>query len=100
MNAPEKNTRFASGNSVYPQETLPKRASYFVRRRTLMLLGVGLLVAFALTLWPGTKTQPPGGRDANTQPVPVSVASVRQADIRVTLNALGTVTPLATVIVK
>jgi len=42
----------------------------------------------------------PAGLDAGAQPVPVGVARVQSANIRVTLDALGAVTPLATVVVK
>lgn len=67
--------------------------------RTLWIIG-GLLI-LAAVIWairPGPqKTQNAFGAGG---PVPVGVARVSTGDIRVTLNALGAVTPLATVTVK
>jgi multidrug efflux system membrane fusion protein len=40
------------------------------------------------------------GRGGATSPPPVGIATAERGDVRVILNALGTVTPLATVIVK
>src|SRR3954470_5149094 len=40
------------------------------------------------------------GRSGAMPPPPVGVATAEKGDVRVILNALGTVTPLATVIVK
>jgi multidrug efflux system membrane fusion protein len=100
MNAPDKNTRFAIGDSV-DSPSAPPRAAFRGRRRTvLVVLGVLLAVMLVWVLWPGGKTHTRSGIDASLQPVPVGVASARAADIGVTLDALGSVTPLATVIVK
>lgn len=62
----------------------------------LLILAIGALV------WRQTH-QGPSGRPAPgsaTTPQPVGAANVDQGDIRVILNALGTVTPLANVTVK
>src|SRR5215469_2598081 len=100
MNAPDRSTRFTIGNSVDSGES-PSRTAFFRERRTI-LIGAGVLVAILLTwlLWSGGKAHTGFDRDASMQPVPVGVASARPVDIHVTLDALGAVTPLATVTVK
>jgi multidrug efflux system membrane fusion protein len=67
-------------------------------------LGLAAAALIAAATWhvvtaPGA---PParGGRFADAAPQPVGVATVGKGDIRITLDALGTVTPLATVTVK
>lgn len=60
------------------------------------LLLVGLLV---WAIRPGVQTQK-AGRGGFGGPQPVGAASVAKGDIAITLNALGTVTPLATVTVR
>jgi multidrug efflux system membrane fusion protein len=67
-------------------------------------LGLAAAVLIAAATWhvvtaPGA---PParGGRFADAPPQPVGVATVDKGDIRITLDALGTVTPLATVTLK
>lgn len=67
-------------------------------------LGLAAAALIAVATWhvvtaPGA---PParGGRFADAAPQPVGVATVGKGDIRITLDALGTVTPLATVTVK
>ncbi|MGF6229602.1 multidrug efflux system membrane fusion protein [Inquilinus ginsengisoli] len=67
-------------------------------------LGLATAALIAVATWhvvtaPGA---PParGGRFADAAPQPVGVATVGKGDIRITLDALGTVTPLATVTVK
>jgi multidrug efflux system membrane fusion protein len=64
-------------------------------------IGLGLLL-LALLIWavrPGEQASRTA-RGAFGGPLPVGVASVARGDIAVTLNALGTVTPLATVTVR
>jgi len=98
MNAPDKSKRFSVGNAVEsPRAALPRA---LFRRKSLIVAGVFLAILLAWLLWPGAKTHTGSDRNATLQPVPVAVASARSADIHVTLDALGTVTPLATVIVK
>src|SRR5215472_1066441 len=61
-----------------------------------------LVLVIATVVWRQTH-QGPAGRPAPgsaTPPQPVGAATVDQGDIRVILNALGTVTPLANVTVK
>jgi multidrug efflux system membrane fusion protein len=61
----------------------------------LVLAGVGWVV-----FHPRTAPQVRGGRFSNNGPMPVAMATVEKGDVPVTLNALGTVTPLATVTVR
>lgn len=79
-----------------------------VRRRGRLVWGaLGLVVAalIAVATWhvvttPGSAPVPTrGGRFAGP-PQPVGVVTVGRGDIRITLDALGTVTPLATVTIK
>jgi len=68
----------------------------------LILLAGGLLAAWYF--WPRQAAQPAarsGGRNAaQTAPQPVGAATIDTGDIRIILNQLGTVTPLAMVTVK
>lgn len=98
MNAPDKNTRFSVADSIASPR--PPPPSTFLRRKPLILAGVLLAILLAWLLWPGAKTRTGFDRNATLQPVPVAVASARSDEIHVTLDALGTVTPLATVVVK
>jgi multidrug efflux system membrane fusion protein len=64
-------------------------------------IGLGLLL-LALLVWairPGEQANR-NARGALGGPMPIGVATVARGDIAVTLNALGTVTPLATVTVR
>jgi multidrug efflux system membrane fusion protein len=100
MNAPEKNSRFSRDGSLYARIATARRSAH-MGRRTLIIVSAALLaVVLAWALWPGARKQAPAGRILNMQAVSVGVASTRRADIHVTLDALGAVTPLATVIVK
>jgi multidrug efflux system membrane fusion protein len=62
--------------------------------------GVVLLVLIVVFVrWrAGTQAAPPGGRFAGA-PLAVGIAKVTTGDVPITINALGTVTPLATVTV-
>ncbi|HLG85963.1 MAG TPA: efflux RND transporter periplasmic adaptor subunit [Alphaproteobacteria bacterium] len=69
-------------------------------RWKLALLAVLLILILGLLVWairPGG--QPRGGRYAGNAPMAVGTATATKGDLNVTLNALGTVTPLATVTV-
>ncbi len=61
----------------------------------LVLAGIGWLVASRQAAQPART-----GRGAGTAPVPVSVAPAEKGDVPIMFNALGTVTPLATVTVR
>ncbi len=64
-----------------------------------MIIGLLLLGLLVWAIRPGEQAQR-SGRGGLGGPMPVGVASVARGDIAVTLNALGTVTPLATVTVR
>jgi multidrug efflux system membrane fusion protein len=76
------------------------------RRAWAWLLALVLILGLALVAWrelrPGsTPNAAPGGRAAGQgAPQPVGTAIAAKSDVRVMINALGTVTPLATVTVK
>ncbi|HEY5046864.1 MAG TPA: efflux RND transporter periplasmic adaptor subunit [Rhizomicrobium sp.] len=106
MNAPEfDHTLHRAPDIVHgPVEHANRWGTRFLPggARTLwILVGLGLLVLLIWAIRPSTKT-------GNAQheafgvggPVPVGVARVGTGNIAVTLNALGAVTPLATVTVK
>ncbi len=68
-----------------------------------LLLGLLVLLGAAAVAWyvlgPGP-AHSPAGRTAAAPPQPVGIATAATGDVRVVLDALGTVTPLATVTVK
>src|SRR3954468_11140738 len=83
--------------------TLAPRPRSARRRRGLWLLLLAFLGAggLGLFLWPTDRSQSPQtGRSQPSGPMPVGTAPVAIADVPVVLNALGTVTPLATVTVR
>jgi multidrug efflux system membrane fusion protein len=61
--------------------------------------GIALLVLIVIGARYRAATPPPTGRSGFNGPLTVGVASVGKGDIPITINALGTVTPLATVTV-
>jgi membrane fusion protein, multidrug efflux system len=69
-------------------------------RRLLLLIVLALVVG--AVVWYVKHRQPAGptGRFTSSGPMPVGTATVQKGDMPVTVNALGTVTPLATVTVK
>ena len=71
-------------------------------RRVLAWLLVLLLVAACVgwLVWRAGQAPPPSGRFQPSGPLPVGAATVEIGDVPIVLNALGTVTPLATVTVK
>jgi membrane fusion protein, multidrug efflux system len=82
------------------REEQPRPAVRVLPRRPYFWVGVVLVVLAALAFWVHTRPapQPPGGRFAGANVVmPVVAGTVAKGDIPVTYDALGTVTPLATV---
>ncbi|HEX4080330.1 MAG TPA: efflux RND transporter periplasmic adaptor subunit [Rhizomicrobium sp.] len=90
----------AASARVYPEQ-VRGRTTHKAVRRTL-LIGLALL-AIALLVWiirPTSHSHTGASRWGSAGPIPVGVAKVRSGNVRLTLDALGTVTPLATVTVK
>ncbi len=82
------------------KETISGRAKRFVpggQRTVWMILGLLVLMLVIWAIRPGTTTQNNGHGFGAGGPVPVGVATVAKGDIKITLNGLGSVTPLATV---
>jgi membrane fusion protein, multidrug efflux system len=72
-----------------------------LRLRPLAVLGLIALLAFvAYRISTATQTPKGPGKGQQTAAQPVAVATIGTGDIRVIVNALGTVTPIATVTVK
>ena len=92
----------------YPPEpisrdrTLPRptRTRSGLRRFLGFLVVVGLLVGAYEVFHPAPAPVGRGSRAPQNVPQPVGAATIGRGDIRVIINALGTVTPLATVTVK
>jgi multidrug efflux system membrane fusion protein len=77
----------------------PRRRSRLRGLLWLLLLAVIVGAVVWYVLRSGHQTAP-AGRFANGGPMPVGTATVQKGDMPVIVNALGTVTPLATVTVK
>jgi membrane fusion protein, multidrug efflux system len=76
----------------------PRRRSLL--RRFLWLVLLTIIIA-TIIWWVLHRQQPAGGgRFVNTGPMPVGTATVEKGDMPIIDNALGTVTPLATVTVQ
>ena len=102
-NTAESEARIARGRGMGPQYSHSRRAppapSIDSRRGSRVRIGVGLIVLIALIVaayefvpWPRAGHQPAGRQ---IPPQPVGAATIGQGDIRVLVNALGTVTPIA-----
>lgn len=77
-----------------------KRTRMAGRRVLVVVGGFALLALIIWFLRPASQGGRHGGQFGSNGPVPVGTATVAQGDIRITLDALGAVTPLATVTVK
>jgi membrane fusion protein, multidrug efflux system len=92
----------------YPPEpilrdrTLPRptRTRSVLRRFLGLLVVIGLLVGAYEVFHPAPAPVGRGSRGPQNAPQPVGEATIGKGDVRVIINALGTVTPLATVTVK
>jgi membrane fusion protein, multidrug efflux system len=72
------------------------------RLRPVFWIGLILVLVAALVWWIHTRPAPraPTGRFGTSGPMPVVAATAAPGDIDITYNALGSVTPLATVTVQ
>jgi multidrug efflux system membrane fusion protein len=73
------------------------------RRHRVLYLILGLVLIAAAATWVITHNKQkaaPAGRFSSTGTMPVGTATVVQGDMPITLSALGTVTPLATITVQ
>jgi membrane fusion protein, multidrug efflux system len=92
----------------YPAEPILRDRTRLRPAKTRSMLGrvVGFLVVIGLLIGayeifhPAPAPVGRGGRQPQTPPQPVGAATIGKGDIRIIVNALGTVTPLATVTVK
>ncbi|WP_438395948.1 MdtA/MuxA family multidrug efflux RND transporter periplasmic adaptor subunit [Caballeronia sp. DA-9] len=97
------------------QASTPHPTASRPRRRKLLWIVVLVLIVIGLLVWhpwnrgSADNTQQArqagggrrgGGQGVGAQPQPVHVATVTQGEMPVVINSLGTVTPLASVIVK
>ena len=83
----------------------PPRHSPEVARRRRIAWIIGLVALIALVVWVihhrlTSAASQPSRAELMSGPLPVSVAKVSTADVPVVIDALGTVTPLATVTVR
>ncbi len=91
-----KTPAYPRGEAKQP-ETKAKPGS----RRPLIVLGLLALAVFAAyRITAAVRAPEETGSNHKTTPQPVAVATIGTGDIRVVVNALGTVTPIATVTVK
>jgi multidrug efflux system membrane fusion protein len=83
----------------YADEAAPSRPRSWLRR---ILLWLVLAALVATAVWYATRGHqaPQTGRFTSSGPLPISSAAVEKGDMPVTVNALGTVTPLAMVTVR
>lgn len=88
--------------AVGPIEAKRERRGHRIRWRIIVIIALGLAAAGAVA-WLALSSQQPGqrvARGSSSAPVPVGVATAGTADLPITLDAIGTVTPLATVTVR
>jgi membrane fusion protein, multidrug efflux system len=81
-----------------PKQTPPARGRRLLRRAFGVLLVV--LAVAAVAWWARERPQSSAPRGGRSAVPPVATAAVQSGDINVTINALGTVTSLATVTIR
>jgi multidrug efflux system membrane fusion protein len=98
---PEPRAEARPGGAARAPLTAPRVAGRR-RRRLAWLAGLAVLLLALWLVWRALAPAPGGGRAGRSEapPQPVGVATAATGDIRLILNALGTVTPLATVTVR
>ena len=95
----EARPRVSPHPQLRPPEPPPRRSA--LRRALSWLVVLALVGGLAAWLvYRAQQPQAPAGRFQSSGPMPVGTARVEKGDMPVVLNALGTVTPLATVTVK
>jgi membrane fusion protein, multidrug efflux system len=93
----DKTPVFPGDRAKTPQTKVKPRS----RLRIFAALGLIALLAFGLYRITSVTQAPKGSRHGEqTAPPPVAIATIGTGDIKVIVNALGTVTPIATVTVK
>jgi membrane fusion protein, multidrug efflux system len=87
---------------VRPGDVVSRPSRRFRLRWLFWVLLALAIVGAAVWYFPRPSNNQPttGGRNQSGGPVPIGIAPVQKGDMPVTLNQLGTVTPLATVTVK
>src|SRR5581483_12158947 len=100
----DERTRRIDDELMPKSRRAPMAPSIDSRRGARVRMGIGLIVLIALAVaayefvpWPRAG-QKPAGRQL--PPQTVGAATIGQGDVRVVVNALGTVTPIATVTVQ
>ena len=100
----DERTRRTDDEAIPKLRRAPPAPSIDRRRSARIRIGVGLIVLVGLTIaayeivpWTRTSRQTAGRQ---LPPQAVGAATIGQGDIRVVVNALGTVTPVATVTVQ
>lgn len=88
-----------------PAGSVPPRHRPPEKRRAKALAWAAALLAIALAAWAAWRTLSPGPRapaipNYDQQPVAVSVAAARSRPLPLDLHALGTITPLAQVVLR
>lgn len=103
MNIADKSPRRPNAGAGPPEAELPQADRKTGRRPLSVLLGICialLLVAGTYELIKRVRAPVANSRNAQAATQPVGAATIGRQDIRVMLDALGTVTPLATVTVR
>ena len=102
MSSPPQRATVPSAPSTGQTTWQRARAWTQRRRRLLIMLVVGLLVIVGIyfLLRPAPDAGFQGGRFGGNGPMPVNVGKAEKGEIPITVNALGTVTPLSTVTVR
>ena len=88
------------GKSRFPQTRGFHPLGWINRNKWPLMIGLVVLIGLYLIVRPKPDTTAAGGRFGAGAPIAVNVAKADKGDIQVILNALGTVTPLATVTVR
>ena len=88
------------GQIPRPGQAPPSPTAPPPRRRGGLILLLGLLLIAGVAWWVYQRPQPAATRGPRFGQPPVATAPVQSGDINVTINALGTVTSLATVTIR